>query len=120
MQIAIQRTQSKGFTGGISFEAKVRFIPTAEEAQLINHYGIANEVVSISNKRNIAWGGNRQIKVRDALAGESYKAKNLSELIDWIEVMKEAAQGVVGYIGEARKFKGEEIWEVLLNEDDDE
>ena len=118
MKLSITRSQSKGFTGNVSFEVRVKLMPTAEEANLISHYKLANEVVTISNKSS-AWTGRlKDVKIRDVVDGTTFKAKDLREVIDYSDTVEAVAESLMQYLDVARRFGGEEITEIHLPEDD--
>jgi len=119
MKLSITRSQSKGFTGGVSFEVRVKLMPTAEEAQLISHYKLANEVVTISNTKS-AWSGLlKEVKIRDVVDGTTFKAKDLEQVMNYTHTVVAVAENLMQYLDVARKFGGEEIVEIHLPEDDD-
>lgn len=120
MKLSITRTQSKSMMGGgVNFEVKVRLIPTDEERNLINHYKLANEVVTISNKKS-AWTGRlKDVKIKDVVDGTTFKAKDLGEVIGYTETVVAISENLMQYLEVARKFGGEEILEVHLPKDDD-
>jgi hypothetical protein len=91
-------------------------MPTAEEANLISHYKLANEVVTISNKTS-AWSGRlKDVKIRDVVEGSTFKAKDLAEVIDYTDTIRAVAENLMQYLEVARKFGGEEILEIHLQD----
>ena len=81
MQLSITRSQAKGFTGGVTFEVRAKLMPTAEEAQLISHYKLADQIVTTSHKRSGWTGTFKDVKIKDVVSGNTFKAKDLAEVI---------------------------------------
>ena len=121
MKLVLMKSQQKGFTGKISFEVKASVRMSEEENRLISHYKLDNMVL-LSKKLINIWGqvteNEINVSVRDMLNGESYKCKNLSEVISYSDSLVEACKTMKTYLDVARKFGGEEVIDIdkLFNE----
>ena len=114
MKLVITKNQSKGLIGGVSFEVKAQVQLTDEERKLVQHYKLDNETLLNKKLINI-WGRptDHEVKVlvRQLVAGETYKCKDLSEVISYTESLREACSTLKGYIEVARGFGGQEVYE---------
>lgn len=115
MRLIITRGQNKGMMGAVTFEVKAQVQLTEEERQVAQHYKLENEVL-LSKKMINIWGQptDQEIKVtvRQLLSGESYKCKDLSEVIGYSESLKTACTTFKSYLDVARGFGGQEIFDV--------
>jgi hypothetical protein len=111
VQLSIKRKQGRGLTG-VNFEVEVKLLLTEEERDLVNRFKLASEVVEISHKRS-AWTGKfKDVKIKDIVNGNNFKAKDMGEVIDWTQSIMNAAEGLATYIEVARKFGGEEVLQI--------
>jgi hypothetical protein len=115
MKLVISKAQNKGLMGGVSFQIKAAVQLSAEELKLVQHYKLENEMLLAKKLVNI-WGQptDTEIKVlvRHLISGESYKCKDLGEVISYTESLKDACSKLKGYIDVARGFEGEEVYDV--------
>jgi len=112
MRLVIQRNQSKGMMGGVAFEVRSRLELTPEERTLVDHYGLNNEVITISNKKSLLTGQPVSVRVKNLVSGDVFKAKNLGEVKDYSDEIVETCQLLKVYMAEAKKFKGDEVIEI--------
>lgn len=115
MKLHITKNQSKGMMGGISFEVKARVELSEDERKLIQHYKLDGEVL-LSKKMINIWGQptDREVlvAVRHLVNGESYKCKDLSEVIGYSESLKTACETLKAYLAVASTFGGNEVVEI--------
>ena len=107
--------QNKGLMGAVTFEVKAQAQLTEEERQLIQHYKLENEVL-LSKKMVNIWGQltdqDVKVSVRQLAMGESYKCKDLNEVISYSESLKSACQTLKAYLDVARSFGGQEAFDI--------
>lgn len=122
MKLILTKNQSKGIMGGISFEVKAKVELTQEEQNLIKHYKLENEI--LLSKKKVFFGQTLdetvQVSVKNLLNGESYKCKDLGEVITYSDNLKSACNTLWTYLNVARGFGGQEIIEIPDDEDDEE
>jgi hypothetical protein len=114
LKLSITRSQSKGFTGGVSFEVKVRLLTTQEEADLIKTYRLSDQLVTFSHKKDLLSWTPKAVTIRDIVNGNTFKAKDLTEVFDYTNTVEEVAEKLLTYIEVARKFGGEEIIDIKM------
>ena len=119
MKLSITRSQSKGFTGGVNFEVRVKLLPTTEEADLIRTYKLSDQLVTFSHKKDLLSWTPKAVTIKDIVNGNTFKAKDLTEVFDYTNTVEEVAQKLLIYIDVARKFGGEEIITIELPPDTD-
>lgn len=121
MQLVLRRSQSKGMMGGISFEVHAQVRLTDEEHGLVKQYKQEGTIVL---QRPLYLFGqpleNRVVNltVGQLIQGESFKCKDLGEVIGYCDNVKKACQNLYGYLVVARSFGGEEVIEIPIEEDD--
>lgn len=115
MKLVLTKNQSKGMMGGISFEVKAQVQLTDDERKLIQNYKMENEVL-LSKKMVNLWGQptDQEVKVsvRQLLNGESYKCKDLTEVVGYSESLKSACEALKTYLEVARGFGGQEVIDI--------
>jgi hypothetical protein len=120
MRLIIQKDQSKGLMGGVSFEVAALVKLTPEERHLVQHYKMENHVL-FSKKMVTLWGTPTdqeiQVRVNDLAAGTVYKCKDLNEVINLAESVKRACESLSAYLEVASTFGGEEVYEFVENEE---
>lgn len=113
MKLVLTRRQAKGMMGGVSFEIVGKITLSQEEVDLVRHYKMENE--ELVRKPFIVFGveTNRvlSVTVRNLINGDSFKAKDLSEVIAHTDSLVTACEALKTYLEVARKFGGEEILE---------
>jgi hypothetical protein len=114
MKLLLTKNQSKGIMGKVSFEVKAQVELVNEEKKLIEHYSLGNEILFQRKMTNI-WGQPTDhlidVRVRDLIAGLSYKCKSLDEMISYSECLKTACETLKRYLVIANSFGGKEIFE---------
>lgn len=113
MNLVLIRRQAKGMMGGVSFEIVGKITLSQEEANLVKHYKLANE--ELVRKPFIVFGVETgrvlSVSVKNLLNGDSFKAKDLSEVVAHTDSLLTACEALKTYLEVARKFGGEEILE---------
>ena len=114
MKLIINKNQSKGMMGGVSFEVSAKLELSDEERKLIEHYKLENYILFERKMVNI-WGKATDdlvsVFVKDLLKGPYYKCKNLDEVRGYSESLKTASETLKSYLEVARNFGGEEVLE---------
>ena len=115
MKLIITKNQNKGLMGGVSFEIKAQVQLEDEERKLIQHYKLENETL-LSKKLVNFWGQPTDIEikvlVKHLVAGETYKCKDLGEVISYTESLKNACGTLKGYMEVARGFGGQDVFDI--------
>lgn len=116
MKLIITRKQAKGMLGmgSVTFEVQGHVQLTTEEAELVKHYGLEKEIVAHKPLRILGreTGQAIQVSVRNLVAGDVFKAKDLSEVIGHTENLVEACKNLKTYIEVARTFGGQEVIDI--------
>ena len=114
MELILTRDQSKGLLGGVKFEVKAQVRLTDQERELIQHYKLENEIIFSKKLINI-WGNPTDqevnVTVSDLLHGETYKCKDLGEVIAYSNSLAGACETLKAYLEVASSFGGEEVIE---------
>jgi hypothetical protein len=101
MKLTLSKSQSKGMLGGVRFEVKAQVSLAPEEQRLVRHYGLENEILFQKTLNNL-WGQptdvKAEVRVRHLLRGETYKCKDLGEVISYSESLKSACETLVAYL----------------------
>jgi len=95
MKLIIKRDQDKGFMGGMKFIVSFRVELTPEESELIKKYKAHKEALTYREKGGVEIPG---LKIGDLVNGVSYKAKDITTLLNNEEVIKEACQSFKDYL----------------------
>lgn len=113
MKLILIRNQSKSMMGGVSFEVRGQVQFTNEEADLVRHYKLDNEVVAAKPLRVLGreTGQIQEIRVKNLVSGDAYKAKDLGEVMAHTENLVSACENLKTYLDVARKFGGQEAIE---------
>jgi hypothetical protein len=115
MQLVLVRDQSKGLLGGVKFEVRAQVRLSEEERKLIQHYKLENEVVLQKPMLSI-WGAPTDVKldirVRQLIDGDTFKCKDLGEVLAYADNLKSACETLKGYLEAARHFGGQEVVEI--------
>lgn len=114
MQLLLRKSQSKGFIGGISFEVNAQVRLTDEERDLVQKYKQEGTVVLQRPLFVFGQPTDRVINltVGQLIQGESFKCKDLGEVIGFCDNAKRACETLYNYLAVARGFGGEEIVEI--------
>ncbi len=108
MKLIIKRDQDKGIMGGMKFIVSFRVELTTKESELIQKYKAHKEPLTYMEKNDVEIPG---LKISDLVNGVSYKAKDISTLLNNEEVIKEACQSFKDYLEVMASFGGEEVIE---------
>jgi len=115
MRLRIIKGQNKGMLGGVSFQVQAQVELSDEERNLIQHYKLEKEVV-LSKKLIGFWGQpldvSVSVTVQKLMQGDTYKCKDLNEVIGYRDSLMEACKTLKGYLEVARSFGGEEVVEI--------
>lgn len=114
MKLILVRNQSKGMMGNVAFEVRGQIQFTPEEAELVRHYKLENEVLAARPLRVLGrdTGQIVEVKVRTLVNGDTFKAKDLGEVIAHTENLASACEALKTYLDVARKFGGQEVVEI--------
>jgi hypothetical protein len=111
MQLILTKGQSKGLMGGVSFEVRAQVQLSEEERRLIQYYKLENDI--LFSKHLTLFGKPMEqmvhIRVKNLLNGDSFKCKDLSELIAYSDSLKSACAKLKTYIEVASTFGGQEV-----------
>ena len=114
MQLLLNKGQSKGLLGSVKFEVKAQVQLTEEEQELIQHHKLQNEIL-LSKKLINIWGQptdeDVSVTVSDLLNGETYKCKDLGEVITYSDNLVDACETLKSYLAVARDFDGQTVIE---------
>jgi hypothetical protein len=114
VKLVLTKDQSKGMMGGVSFEVAARVELESQEAELVKHYKLDNEILLQRKLVNI-WGQPTDqlidVRVKQLLAGQSFKCKSLDEVISYSDGLKSACETLKAYLEVARHFGGQETFE---------
>lgn len=115
MKLTIEKNQSKGMIGGISFEVRAQVQLSDEERGLVEHYRLGNEVLFVKKLVSI-WGQptdkTASVRVRELVDGAIYKCKDMDEVIGYTDSLKIACENLKLYLEAARGFGGKEVYEI--------
>lgn len=115
MKLSIMSSQSKGMMGGTTFAVTGKVSLTPEEEQLVRHYKLEGEVLLKKKMKNI-WGqltdNEVSVLVRNLLNGDSFKCKDLPEVIAYRDSLIAASRSLKSYLEVARAFGGEEVIDI--------
>lgn len=114
MKLVLTRNQAKGVMGGVSFEVRGQIQFSNEESDLVRHYKLDNEVLASKPLRVLGrdTGQIVEVKVRTLVNGDTFKAKDLGEVIGHTENLISACENLKTYLDVARKFGGQEVVEI--------
>lgn len=126
MQLVLTKGQSKGLMGGVSFEIRAQVQLSDEERRLIQYYKLENDIVF--SKQLVIFGRPLEqmvhIRVKDLVSGNTYKCKDLGELMAYSDSLKSACGKLKTYLEVASTFGGQEVIDfdrpVELSEDQEE
>lgn len=114
MKLILIKDQSKGMMGKVSFEVKAEIQLSDEEANLIKHYKLENEIL-FQKKMVSIWGQPTDhlidVRVKNLHSGEIYKCKSLDEVISYSDSLKSACETLKSYLEIAKSFGGKEVIE---------
>lgn len=109
MKLLITRDQDKGLMGGISFFLKAQVELTNEEQELVKKYKAHKEILLSKNIQALGNTLTLNIKIGGLIEGESFKCKDISEILTTEANLKEACQNFKNYLEVMKGFGGQEI-----------
>lgn len=115
MKLILRKNQSQGIMGGMTFEVRAQAALTDEEQILITKY--RQESAVVLQKPLVIWGvkSDRVINITagQLIRGETFKCKDLGEVLNYCEAAQNACETLKAYIDVARTFGGEEVVEIV-------
>jgi hypothetical protein len=108
MKLVIKRDQDKGIMGGVKFILNARVELTPEESELIKKYKAQQEVLMQGPSR---FGMNMLISIGSLTSGFSQKCKDITEVLNTEETLKEVCGKFKTYLMVMASFGGEEVIE---------
>lgn len=115
MKLSLLSSQSKGMMGGVSFAVTGKVALSPEEQQLVRHYKLEGEILFRKKVRNI-WGQVTDMEVsvlvKNLLNGDTFKCKDLPEVIAYRESLITASKSLKSYLEVARTFDGEVVIDI--------
>jgi hypothetical protein len=112
MKLHLIREQDSGMLGGISFILKAKVSLDDKEREIINKYK-AGGIILMS--KEVKFLGSTQmvnITINDLTSGQSFKSKDVGDIITYEDTVKSACQNFKAYLFVMSKFGGEEIIEI--------
>ena len=113
MKLYITKDQASGMMGGVNFELRVKVELTPEEAQLVKKYK-ADKWILMERESTIpvlGRGVKVSITIGSLISGQSFKGKELSEILSYEDNVKEACEGLKNALEVMRNFGGQEVFE---------
>jgi len=111
MILKINRDQSKALLGGVNFELKAHVELSSEEAELIKRYKAHKEVLCFVDKALFGRKFTVEIKIGDLLDGQTFKCKDIAEILENEESVKEACSTLKNYLSVMKSFGGSDTYE---------
>jgi hypothetical protein len=108
MKLIISRSQDKGLMGGISFLLNTKVDLTQEESELVKKYKVQKETLLIKTISILGREIALDIRIGGLIEGQSFKCKEVSEIITTEENVKEACQNFKTYLDVMKSFGGQE------------
>jgi hypothetical protein len=109
LKLILTNDQSKGMIGGVSFEVTARIEPSSQEAELVKHCKLDNEILFRKQIVSV-WGQPTDrlidVRVRQLVVGQACRRKSLDEVIGYSNSLKSACQTLKVYLGIASHFGG--------------
>lgn len=108
MKLIVKRDQDKGFMGGMKFLTSFRVELTPEESELVKKYKVHKERLTYTEIKGVEIPG---LKIKDLINGVTYKAKDITIVLNNEEVIKDACNSFKTYLEVMASFGGEEVIE---------
>ena len=121
MKLVIKRSKKSGMTGKSKYELYVRADVTEEEATLIKENSLNKESVAYHDKTGDAEGffailmkmmRDTNMTVDTLVRGTTFSCKNVLELMEIEDNIRDTALSLRGILEVAKKFGGEEVIDV--------
>jgi len=106
MKLHIKRDQDKAFMGGINFLLSCRVELDQGEDELIKKYKAHKEPLTYTERNGVQIPS---LKIGDLITGVSFKAKDITTLLNNEAVLKEACESFKNYLEVMASFGGEEV-----------
>lgn len=113
MKLYITRGQAKGVFGKVKFSLKARVELNNEEAALVKKYKAQDEIL-LEKELKIPFLKKKYVlllKVGSFIMGEEFKCKDIADILQYEENIKEACKIFKNYIEVMKSFGGEEVIE---------
>lgn len=114
MRLILRKNQSRSLLGAPTFEVHAQAELTPEERELVSKY--RQEGVVVLQKPIFIFGIKSDkvvnITAGQLISGETFKCKDLGEVISYCEAARSACENLKAYLDVARGFGGEEILEI--------
>jgi len=113
MQLYITRDQAKGMFGATKFELNAKVVLTSEESSLVNKYKADKEIL-LQKQILIPFTGKEvvlDIKISDLMTGQTFKCKDIADILEYESSVKEACSTFKNYIEIMKNFGGQEVIE---------
>ncbi|MDP3465216.1 MAG: hypothetical protein Q8R86_05535 [Sulfuricurvum sp.] len=107
MKLIIKKDQDSAFFGGMNFLVKARVELTNEEQELVKKYKVENQILleTTSIFGPIKW------TIRDLTSGLSKTGKNVAEVLQYEEIIKQSCEQFKILLEIMKNFGGEETYE---------
>ena len=129
MKLLLTKAQSKGLLGGVKFEVKAKVELTDEERELVRRYKLEDETLVSRKVSNMLGqladsnmvgeltggkftGREVSITVTNLINGDTYKCKDLNEVMNYSDQLVDGCETLKAYLEVARGFGGEEVIEI--------
>lgn len=103
MKLLIRRDQDSGFFGGISFKVNARVELTEDELKIIKKYKAHKTPLLTKN----SMFGPVDYKIEDLINGVQHKCKDIGEVIEFENIVKEACRNFDTTVKVMASFGGE-------------
>jgi hypothetical protein len=113
MKLVISRDQSKKMLGGISFELSAHVELNGDEAELVKKYKADKEML-MQKEIKIPLTGRSivlNITIGSLMSGQSFKCKDIAEILEYENNVKESCEAFKNYLEVMRHFGGKEVLE---------
>ena len=113
MKLYLKRDQAKRLLGGVKFELFAKAELTSEERDLVNKYKVQKEVL-LQKEIKIPFTKKTvflNIDIGSLTNGQTFKCKDIADILEYEDNVKEACEQFKGYIEVMKRFGGEEIIE---------
>ena len=113
MKLYLKRDQAKGLLGGVKFELHARTELTSEEQELVKKYKTHKEIL-LQKELKIPFTGKSvtlNINIGGLTDGQMFKCKDIADILEYEENVKEACEAFKNYIEVMKSFGGEEVIE---------
>lgn len=114
MKLLLVRDQNQGMLGKTNFILKVKVKITEEENNLISKYQMGEKVLMYKKVKQ--WFSDEEyyfeIRIDDLVGGYTFKYKDISEIIEAEELVKESCERLKQYLKIMESFGGNQVIEI--------